>query len=534
MTTPTRTTWVGLLCDSAGVTAFATDTHAGAAQVRALVRCALSSEALRQEGRCPELEAFVAGQALRGCEARLVFAGAGTLTQTLRLPAMSPRHRRRAIETRLRSFAGGRALLTGFRMEGGDGQDAVRALAAAVELPLARGWFDAATRAGLRVTAASVAAAAFGSTQVASEPRGALAQLIVGEHTTTLQVFVDGELRSCRDVLLGRVDFVKALQRPILTDEGPVTLSAEQADALLRNVGVPLGREGEVLPGIPATRLWPVITPPLQRLRGEVEQSLAHSKLWAPSAAEPGRGDSRPAGGATEMPAIALSVLSLPEFRGLGEYLVEELPDVPWSGVAGAGAGGVPAALERGSAAARAIDLRPPEERFTARLQRPALAAGLCSLLIVLANAAAPRDAAAQLSMLRPLEQAVEARAEEARLQRRLADRLCARDAELRERRGQLERAAPRPVPVAEVLKLLFESVPESMELARVELRTAAAPATVELLASHCGQEAASIVATRWAEALAESPLVAGAEVLLVGGSGQKQAAAVQIRVTLF
>ena len=43
--------------------------------------------------------------------------------------------------------------------------------------------------------------------------------------------------QATRDVLLGRQEFVTAYQRPIITRSGPITLSPEEADKLVREVG---------------------------------------------------------------------------------------------------------------------------------------------------------------------------------------------------------------------------------------------------------------------------------------------------------
>ena len=56
----------------------------------------------------------------------------------------------------------------------------------------------------MRVSGASVVAAAYGPPTRTE----ALVQVVFGEHTSTIQLFAKGRLVSCRDVLLGRQDFV--------------------------------------------------------------------------------------------------------------------------------------------------------------------------------------------------------------------------------------------------------------------------------------------------------------------------------------
>ncbi len=383
-------------------------------------------------------------------------------------------------------------------------------LAAGVDCDLTRGIQRACRRAGLRVRAVTALAGAV----AAPSAGGVVVQLLLGEFTTTIQLFNDRRLVGCRDVLLGRRDFVAAYQRPILTEDGAVTLSAAEAEEFAREVGIPVGREDEIRPGIPATQLWPTLNPVLQKLCHEVEQSLANSGL--PDTEE-----------------AAINVLGVPALPGLGEFLADELqlqgplvsPELP--------AANYLAALAGERRARTFLDLRPPEERLGDRLTRPALAIGVCALFVMFANSAAPREAAAQLAELRPLNEHLCVQLDFTRHEHAAAEQSCYELAARQQRLVQLKPALPPNVPVVAPLKELFASVPPNVELLKVLFQAGSEATSLELQAGYRGDVAASVVAARWARALSETTYFSAAKVAGVSGSGRDGPVFMEIRARL-
>jgi Tfp pilus assembly protein PilN len=436
----------------------------------------------------------------------VAFAGAGTIVQKLHMPPLSPRNRDRAIRTRLTNYAAGRALVIATRLEERPTRDAgAQVLTAGVDCALTRGIHRAGRRAGLHMQSMTALADVFTS----PTPTGTAIQLVLGERTTTIQLFDTGRLTSCRDVLLGRRDFVMAYQRPILTATGPLTLTAVEAETLACEVGVPVGREDEVRPGIPAVQLWPLLNPVLQKLRREVEQTLSGAKL-------------------SGAPNIGLSVLGAPALPGLAEFLADGLQLRPVPGAS------LPAtylaALSDPGRHIQALDLRPPEEQWLQRFSRPALAAGLCALLVILANSAVPREASAQLAGLLPLDQQMQAQLAQAQSDQAALEQT--RD-ELRAKMGsytKLTGVLPPRVPVVELLKEVLGSLPQHTGLVDVRVQADTVPLTINLHAEYQGEVAASVVAARWARALSDSESFSSAKVLGVSGSGRDAPALLELQ----
>ena len=496
-------TWVGLVCDGSSVLAFAARHTTVVAQH--LIEFDLQS--LRQSGCLPELDQFVGANRLKRCATRVAFSGPGTIVQRLTLPPLSARNRLRAVETHLGNYADGNELSLDLQMERTpEKRKSVRVLAAGVNRDLTRAIFRACRNAELCVHTITALASAFGP----CANRGRLLQLVVGERTTTFQLFVDGQLIACRDILLGRRDFVQACQRPILTQRGPVRLTPEEAEALARTVGVPFGREDEVYPGMSARQLWPTLNPVLQRLQSEVEQSLTHSH-WQ------------------DLYEVRLAVLGLPTIPGLDEFLVSEVhlgesivpaerADVEY--LAAVGCIGRSRTL---------LDLRPREERFAERMTRPALAVGLCGLLVVFANSFTPQQADAEIAALRPIAQRLSTQHDSALAKRIEMERSTEALAAGLGRSARRLAALPANVPVWGALKVVFGSLPADMELRHVCLTTDKSDEKLEIQAECRGQVAASIRAAEWARALSESALFSGVKVTGVNGSGLGRPATVEL-----
>jgi hypothetical protein len=500
--------WVGLLCDASSATVFAARGVGPDATPFARRQLEYDPVQLQHSHRLEPLEQFVRENRLKGRPIRVAFSGSGAIVQRLTLPPLCARDQLQAVRTHLGNYADGRELIVAVTREPETPpRKSVRLLAAGVDLVLGRSLHAACQRAGLRVAAMTALATACGP--VTND--GALVQLILGERTTTIQLFQDGRLIASRDVLPGWRDFLQAYQRPILTDHGPITLAREQADALLREVGIPVDREDEVRPGVLAAQLWPTLNPVLQKLSHEIEQSLSYSQWERPE-------DAR------------VSVLGLPAPRGLDVFLATELQ---LRGAAPAPMSPQASYLSAFSGQGRPLDLRPPERQFAARMTKPALAAGLCALLIILANSVTPRQAEARLAELRPVAKQLHVQFAAAREKRaRILDSVAEPAAELR-RANQLLQALPATIPTTGPLKVVFRSAPPEVELLEVQVSDGNGVATMIIRAAYRGQVPASILAARWGRELCESVFFNDARVTSVTGAGQAEPAVFEIQAEL-
>lgn len=505
----TEDNWLGIVCDATSATLLAARGSGPTAVLDARHYFEFDPARLNQHGRLAVLEEFVTEQNLAGCAVYVAFAGAGTVVQALHVPPLSRRNRERAVRTRLMNCTDGRELTIALRPEPGPSEkDGVKLLAAGITRDLSASIWRACRRAGLHVRAMT----ALAGTIQAPTSAGAVVQLLLGERTTTIQLFTDGRLRACRDVLLGRRDFVAAYQRPILTETGAVTLSEAEAEESLRDIGIPVGREDEIRPGVCATQLWPTLTPVLQRLREEVSQSWTQSDL-------------------SETHDAALDVLGVPALHGLGEFLAEELQLRGPLRTPAQGAAAYLAAICSPGSKGQLLDLRPPREQLAEHWTRPALIIGACALLVMCANMAAPREAAARLHALQPVGARLQAQLEHAQQQRAATEQACHELAGQMRCRLQLEEALPPDIPVLEVLKDLFRSVPPGVELVEVRFQPTDG---IQARAAYQGGDAASVVATRWVRDLSENGLFSSAKVLGVSGSGRADPAVLEIQAQLW
>ncbi len=504
-------THVSLIADLEGAVAYALRRREGGWRLVDSVTVRYAPEALFDEPSIAELKAWTEARDLRGATNSIHFVGQGTIVQVLRMPPAKARDRAAAVRTRLTSFAGGRRLYTAYRLLAPPEKSArqIELIAAGVDAVACRALCAACEDAGLRVRFAGALAANVGPQVRAAR----VLQMIVTQRTTTLQVFDDGRLVLCRDVLLGRRDLVKALTRPILTDSGPVTLDEAQATRLLDEVGIPWDRDDETFEhGIRGTQLWPLLTPVLQRFHNELEQTLAHRRL---------------------QPAVptTLVTLAIPTIRSLDVALASELElELPQQPPDGFGWLVHDSKLRRDG---HVLDLRPLPRRMVDRLARPAAAAALISAVLLGFQMNQPRSASARSHALQQAAERLEG-------QLRSAAALCeALEQQLKKgledlgRRRKLAENLPPTIPVRAVSKLLFAHVPAGVVLERVHVEVEAGQIVAELRGRYQGDGSAGLAANRWARTLGQLGGVLAAEVARVDGSGRDKPAAVVMRVRL-
>lgn len=456
------------------------------------------------------LRAFVGEHDAARLPTLVAFAGSGAMAQRLTLPLLRARLLKAAVETRFAQYSGARALYTDVRVLRRDpAARRVHVLAAGVERRLARRVGNAARRAGLRLRGMTALAGLF----PAGRSESTVLQVIVEERATTLQLFEAGQLTAIRDVLIGRRDLVAAYQRPILSDRGPVTLSAAQAEALLADAGVPFGRDDELRPGITARQVRPLLNPVLQRLQQELAQTLEH----AAAASGP----------------VQLRIRALPAIAGLAEALESELERVRADGARPSSDGDYLAGFAPAVLRGPTLDLRPPAERLAARLARPALVAAACSGVAISANVAEPQRAAARVAADAPVLAALRAQADLAEEWYATAQRDHAKLQQELQSRRRYRDLQPRTTPVVPLLRGVFASAPAECTLTDVRFADAGEGALFIVRGRYAGPSSASVVIDRWMRQLNQSVVFAEAGVTTVEGSGQSEPATFEFKLQL-
>ena len=500
--------WLGIIADANAMTLYAVDGTPPKLSLAGWKAFSFDRSALGPNQIPPELRDFIETYNLNHAPTYVALEGTGAVVHTLRMPKLSERERAKAIRTRLSAYAGTADLCIDYRTEGTEGT-ATRVVAAGVEAKFARNLRGMLEKVGLRVERIVPLAS------TCSAPKGVARgiRVVLGERSTAIQVFEDGHLVLCREVLFGRSDVVAAYRRPILAESGPVTLTQQQAELLAREVGVPLGKSQTPIDYVQADQLWPLIAPVLQKFQGELERTL--QQQWK------GNTDD-----------VALDVLSVPNVPGLSEYLAIELHLQESYAAEGAS---VPllAAVHGSGQGDRALDLEPPEDRFARRMQRPAMAAAIAAFLIILANLGMPQQVEAKRSKLEPTAELLEQKLTEvnaqvlgARTYRNLMQKRIERDL-------QLATAAPTRSPLIAVSRALFATVPAGTRLVSMNVSAEKLPVEVELLADYRGPRAPGHVVAEWTRALQREPCCAQAEVTRVSGDGQQEVAKISIRVVL-
>jgi type IV pilus assembly protein PilM len=109
-----------------------------------------------------------------------------------------------------------------------------------------------------------------------------VAVLDIGAEATTIAILRNGELQFAREIATGGNDFTRALMEPFAVEGKQFALSFEEAEAIKKKYGIPMGGGLEVTPeGLPLSRIMFIIRPVLERLSTEALRSFDFYKAQA-------------------------------------------------------------------------------------------------------------------------------------------------------------------------------------------------------------------------------------------------------------
>jgi len=165
-----------------------------------------------------------------------------------------------------------------------------------------------------------------------------------------------------------------------------------------------------------------------------------------------------------------------------------------------------------------------------ARFRKPALAACVAALVIILGNSTGPRQAQARLEELASTAEVLQTQLRLAQEQRATTQQSLDEFASELQSRTRLSAALPPAVPGLGVLKALFRSIPAGTQLLEVKLEADTVPAALTVRADYLGDAEASVTAAQWARQLADSAFFSDAEVTVVTGYDDGDKAALEIR----
>jgi len=102
-----------------------------------------------------------------------------------------------------------------------------------------------------------------------------VAVLDIGAEGTTIAILRNGELQFAREIATGGIDFTRVLMDPVAVEGKHFSLSFEEAEAIKKRYGIPMGAGAEVTPeGLPLSRIMFIMRPVLERLSTEALRSF--------------------------------------------------------------------------------------------------------------------------------------------------------------------------------------------------------------------------------------------------------------------
>jgi len=220
----------------------------------------------------------------RGMPAACLLSGSATSTQSFLLPPMPDADLRQAIALKLREtlhFDLEDACVDFRRVQSAGGEasrERVLTLGAAARRDAVMQAVRVLREVGLEPVAVGAAAESLANLSIAGglcRENEASIHATIGSDLTILNLFDGDVLRFSREIDAAGEAFTQALMRPILTANGPVQLTHEQAEEVKRHSGYPLeGQDIDLPHGVTSEDILPLLEPVAQRISAELSRSM--------------------------------------------------------------------------------------------------------------------------------------------------------------------------------------------------------------------------------------------------------------------
>ena len=238
-------------------------------------------DAAREEAVARELRALVEAERLRGLPAAALLDGSEVLVRRVTLPDMKRADLHSALSLECRKHVAGPIEESVIRYEvigkatGGTSLDLLVAVAPRRLVEASRRVIERAGLAPAILTVGPVALRACLGRKGAAPSGEVVAYLDMGTRSSRIMVLRGAEIRFTREFSIGAASLVESLRSIVVPGQGTISLGAEEADALLRAHGVPLG-EDEARPAgaIPLAAVSVMLRPVLERLVREMWNSF--------------------------------------------------------------------------------------------------------------------------------------------------------------------------------------------------------------------------------------------------------------------
>ena len=215
----------------------------------------------------------------RGLPAACLLSGAATSTQSFQFPPMPAPDLRRAIGLKMSEtlhFDLEQACFDHRRLSEQKPDAPTLTLVAAARIDAIRQGVSALRQAGLRPVAIGAAAESLANLSQCTSlwnSQEASIHVDLGTDSAILNLFEGNQLRFSREIETGSSAFVRALMRPILTPQGPVQLTLEEAQQVHAAAGFPM-EEASLPHGVRASDILPLVEPVAQRIAAEIGRSI--------------------------------------------------------------------------------------------------------------------------------------------------------------------------------------------------------------------------------------------------------------------
>ena len=223
------------------------------------------------------LQKIISENHIKSKEAFVVVGGPDVLVKRLALPSLSHEETTQAIKWKIKDEVGypiEEAIIDYRPLGKGANPEETDYLIVAVRSEAVNRIIQVMSNANLKLISVIPVPVALKEIYSDSLPVDVFSALIyMGKRTTNISIYKGDQLHFNREIPMGGEDITKAMTSVLVSSEGRLELSYEQAENIKREFGIPLDVENYPKVGdVPVSHLYSLIRPAMEKIENEISR----------------------------------------------------------------------------------------------------------------------------------------------------------------------------------------------------------------------------------------------------------------------
>lgn len=239
----------------------------------------------KEDAQAEALRKLLQTRKIKTKEAAVVVGGSDAYVKIFTLSPMSRLETAEAIKWKFAEelpFPIEEAIIDFYSLPKKEGTEKTDYVAACINFGLYKEIAQVIGRAGLKLKAISVMSDSLEQTfypRVVADKDKIISLIYMGKRTTNISIYKDGNLEFNRELSIGGENITLAMSGVLVSGEGRVEISPEEAEKIKVEHGIPVDLEKyPKIEEIPMTQLQAMVRPALERVQDEIMRSFEYYK----------------------------------------------------------------------------------------------------------------------------------------------------------------------------------------------------------------------------------------------------------------